>query len=682
MEVLKDLAGAEDLLLDAELPNTVVQSRGGKDYNITKINADTVPYTGTFGQSGMQSIKAKIDNIDNSIENLEYIVDTIEDLATYTGTGLVMVKDIYRGGTFVSKTEVDIDQNTGSLYLANDGTVFAKLGGGFWVRQYSGALDARWFGSVGDGVTDDTASLQSCLNLKGHIFIPKPTNNYNIIGELIVGSDTKLIIESGTIFEMDCSGNNGRGFYFKETVNSGIVGCFTINASASTLGDDGSRNSCIQFGNDYSDPAPSITKNCYVSGSIEINISGSNNVKGVYLSGWVEDTEIDGVYVTGMTNFAITSHWSSNVSSGLPSKTWHSHNITVRNCKVYQKNGYNKPLRGYTFSAAGRVNIQNCIADTVTLSFNPFVGDYGYTYAQNITQEEACNFTFNNIVHKGGEAALSCDANSVGLNGSPVWSGAEHQAYVIVEGFEIDGNNSTTGLLIALTSVDKAIFKGVNLYSNSISQTRECFYIQTSNYLSLSGYFKHNRYVRVRTTKDVLIDGCVITKNVFTPDVTSYSITSEGVDNLVVVNSKIEGSRTGIYSNDNMDKSIQVSNCTFDNIGFSVCSIKYCNKLIITNNVYDTVGTTTTTANIYLIDISTSVSGFIISGNVFGVNNARYLISTGATTSNGSIFGNVFLDLNTTTVNPAAIYLNASASNVKIDTNTNIVASGILLQYS
>ena len=75
MEVLKDLAGAEDLLLDAELPNEVVQSRGGKDYNINKIKADTIPYTGTFGQPGMQSIKAKIDNIDNSIENLEHIVD-------------------------------------------------------------------------------------------------------------------------------------------------------------------------------------------------------------------------------------------------------------------------------------------------------------------------------------------------------------------------------------------------------------------------------------------------------------------------------------------------------------------------------------------------------------------------------------------------------------------------------
>ena len=90
-------------------------------------------------------------------------LDTIEDLATYTGNGLVMVKDINRGGTFVSKTEVDIDPNTGSLYTVNGGTVFAKSGGGFWVRQFSGAINVKWFGAKGDGINDDTLFIQNAL---------------------------------------------------------------------------------------------------------------------------------------------------------------------------------------------------------------------------------------------------------------------------------------------------------------------------------------------------------------------------------------------------------------------------------------------------------------------------------------------------------------------------------------
>lgn len=39
-----------------------------------------------------------------------------------------MVKDLNRGGNFVSKTAIEIDPNTGVYDVANGGTVFAKLG--------------------------------------------------------------------------------------------------------------------------------------------------------------------------------------------------------------------------------------------------------------------------------------------------------------------------------------------------------------------------------------------------------------------------------------------------------------------------------------------------------------------------------------------------------------------------
>lgn len=174
MEVLKDLAGAEDLLLDAELPNTVVQSRGGNDYDITKINADTIPYTGTFGQSGMQSIKAKIDTgleLRNSVsrDTIAYlklenglVFNTIDVLGYYSkGDG--------GGGTFYwDSTSIETD---------NGGTIIQATGitTGRWKRVYSGVVNVKWFGAKGDGVTDDTIAIQNAINMSKEVFLATGT---------------------------------------------------------------------------------------------------------------------------------------------------------------------------------------------------------------------------------------------------------------------------------------------------------------------------------------------------------------------------------------------------------------------------------------------------------------------------------------------------------------------------
>ena len=100
------------------------------------------------------------------VDNTAYSVEIIEDLITVpSGFNTVIVKDINRGGIFVSKTEAAIDPNTGSVYAVNGGTVFAKLGGGFWVRQFSGAINVKWFGVKGDGITDDTLFIQNALGV-------------------------------------------------------------------------------------------------------------------------------------------------------------------------------------------------------------------------------------------------------------------------------------------------------------------------------------------------------------------------------------------------------------------------------------------------------------------------------------------------------------------------------------
>ena len=74
-------------------------------------------------------------------------VETINDFPASPETGdTVIVKDINRGGTFI----YDATQSA----VNNGGTVFDG-----WVRQYSGAVNVKWFGAKGDGLTDDNSTL-------------------------------------------------------------------------------------------------------------------------------------------------------------------------------------------------------------------------------------------------------------------------------------------------------------------------------------------------------------------------------------------------------------------------------------------------------------------------------------------------------------------------------------------
>lgn len=76
----KSLGGAEDLLLDASNSPTVIQTRAGKELEITKINSSTIPYSGKFGDPAMVSIKEQLDSKANMGDSIADLVGSIADL--------------------------------------------------------------------------------------------------------------------------------------------------------------------------------------------------------------------------------------------------------------------------------------------------------------------------------------------------------------------------------------------------------------------------------------------------------------------------------------------------------------------------------------------------------------------------------------------------------------------------
>jgi hypothetical protein len=326
-----------------------------------------------------------------------------------------------------------------SAASTNMGTLFKPAASaGRWVRQYSGALNVKWFGAVGDGVTDDTVSFTNAIQVAS-----TNTGRLNIPSGVYLVTD--LTMPGATVNAVTLAGFATQDSYgaslTERSVLKAAAGTTTILTIGSSANWQGALVQDVTFdGDNIATTGVSIFGNTVLTRITAKNCIGQG-ILGESLNGAVLDSCASTLNKYGLvvTNSAVTvstkytirdSSFRQNTSHGMFLLDGISYVVetlseanTGNGVCFYEKDGFSAPsgvFQSCWFEANGGsstdTNRYQLWADSQTKSATSGVGNI---------QFRSCNFN-----NQGTQRSLGIDSMFIGLFDSCNFSGGT-QADVI-----------------------------------------------------------------------------------------------------------------------------------------------------------------------------------------------------------------------------------------------------------
>lgn len=350
-------------------------------------------------------------------------------------------------------TSLNYDQFTGEVFSTSiitnyydgsamddskvDNAIYFKSGSEYAKRDYSGPVNVKWFGAKGDGITDDTASIQKALDITAHMdtkILSIPGGNYMIqaidknrnpaepgflvgVGGISIPSNITVVMDNGTFLKAIPSNHVAYNIVRIQQVSNvviqggNIVGDRSAPEKSGVGGEWGYGIAILAAANVEINKVRSV--DCWGDGfNIQVVNSASgtvlNNSDITFNSCIANNNRRQGLSLEGgfMIKFNACTFSNTNGTapeSGIDIEPYSASNLVdgveINNCRFYNNRARNLLIYG---SMIKNVFISDCVFTGVPGSEAGIGSEHVTTglIPENI-EFRRCRFD-NNISHRGG----------------------------------------------------------------------------------------------------------------------------------------------------------------------------------------------------------------------------------------------------------------------------------------